>query len=112
MSQMRKASLNDIPSKSTPSMVRMSVARAPAQGDRVVTHHLDLPSGVSHRTVTDVDDWAIPVMRCDHRTSMSGWQTIVSSSTSSVRAWEMLTNGGNGERPGSLSSTTKSSSLP
>ena len=72
MSQMRNASLNDVPSKSTPSMVRMSVALAPAHAIAYSPVTWTSPSEVSHRTVTDVDDCEIPVMRCPHRTSMSG----------------------------------------
>ena len=56
---------------------------------------------VPHRTVTPSPSWPRPVTWWSHRTSMSCSAAIRSSRIFSVRDWEMLTNGGNGERPAS-----------
>ena len=59
--------------------------------------------------VTPLSSCARATTSWSQRTSISGEAAIAASRSSSVRAWEMLTNGGKGERPWSAKSTANSS---
>ena len=96
MSQMRKRSSKECPSKRDAELRRSAVAARPGADAQVGRAQRD-PSAHAARPRRVLGDLAT---RWPQRTSISGSAAIRSSRISSVRVCEMLTNGGNGELPG------------
>ncbi len=113
MSQMRNESSKVRPGKVTPSASRKGPPLDPAQTTAYSPATSNSPKPLRHTTVAKPSlsllPPATPTTSVPHHTSMRGCAAIASSRIASDRAWEMLTKGGSGERPGSGISQQKSS---